>query len=577
MSDRSTERRPMRRLYRYSLKYRGRLFLGVLFGLIGGGSVFGMLMELEDTTNSAFDFATGNPGGLLITSVALILFFLARGLGHYFSIYFINWVGFKVVEELRRECFAKLQRLQLGFYSRTSSGELISRVVNDTNQVQHAVSGVVADVVQQPFALIAALGYMIYKDWMLAVLSLIVFPVCVAPVIIFGRKVRKYSRQSQEFLAGLSSVLQENVSGVRVVKAFGMETHEEKKFDRENQNVFGRLIKTVLARNINQPLMELVSALGIVGLLVYAGFSEMKVGVFFAFAAALGLMYHPAKMLSKVHMEIQKAMGAAERIFSLLDEPLDVVEKPDGRTLDEPVRDIRFEDVCFSYGDGNVLDHINLTVKAGEKVALVGSSGSGKSTLISLVPRFYDPTSGSVKINDIDLRDLTFDGLRSQIALVTQDTFLFNDTIAENIAYGQNGLDMEGVEAAAKRANAHDFIMEMPQGYQTRVGERGGRLSGGQKQRLAIARAIYRDAPILILDEATSSLDNESERQVQAAINQLMEGRTSIAIAHRLSTIQHVDRILVLREGKIVEQGTHSELLEQNGVYRYLYDLQFAE
>jgi len=303
----------------------------------------------------------------------------------------------------------------------------------------------------------------------------------------------------------------------------------------------------------------------------------MKVGVFFAFAAALGLMYHPAKMLSKVHMEIQKAMGAAERIFSLLDEPLDVVEKPDGRTLDEPVRDIRFEDVCFSYGDGNVLDHINLTVKAGEKVALVGSSGSGKSTLISLVPRFYDPTSGSVKINDIDLRDLTFDGLRSQIALVTQDTFLFNDTIAENIAYGQNGLDMEGVEAAAKRANAHDFIMEMPQGYQTRVGERGGRLSGGQKQRLAIARAIYRDAPILILDEATSSLDNESERQVQAAINQLMEGRTSIAIAHRLSTIQHVDRILVLREGKIVEQGTHSELLEQNGVYRYLYDLQFAE
>ena len=569
------ESRPMRRLYAYSLKYRGRLLLGMLFGLIGGGSVFGMLMELEDTTNKAFDFATGNPRSLFLTSIALLIFFLARGLGHYFSIYFINWVGFKVVEELRRECFAKLQRLQLGYYSRHSSGELISRVINDTTQVQHAVSGVVADIVQQPFALLAALGYMVYKDWMLALLSLVVFPICVAPVILFGRKVRKYSRQSQEYLADLSAVLQENTSGVRVVKAFGMEAHEERKFDRENRGVFGRLIKMVLARNINQPLMEFVSALGIVGLLIYAGVTEMKVGGFLAFAAAMGLMYHPAKMLSKVHMEIQKAMGSAERIFTLLDEPVDVVEKPYGARLREPVREITFEKVCFSYGDGPVLHDIDLTVKAGEKVALVGSSGSGKSTLVSLVPRFYDPTAGAVRVNGTDLRDFSFDGLRSHIALVTQDTFLFNDTIANNIAYGQKTADLERIRAAAIKANALSFIEELPEGFDTRVGERGGRLSGGQKQRLAIARAIYRDAPILILDEATSSLDNESERQVQAAIDEMMKGRTSFAIAHRLSTIQHADRILVLEAGRIVEQGAHTDLMALNGVYRRLYDLQF--
>jgi subfamily B ATP-binding cassette protein MsbA len=576
MSEAIAERRPLRRLYRYGLRYKGKLLLGVFFGLIGGGSVFGVLKNLSGTTNKAFDLATGSSLGILSASALLLAFFTTRGLGQYFSIYFINWVGFKVVEELRRECFAKLQKLQLGFYSRHSSGELISRVTNDTTQVQHAVSGVVADLVQQPFTLIGSLGYMLYTDWQLAVLSLVVFPICVAPVIIFGRKVRKYSRQSQEHFADLSSVLQENVSGVRVVKAFGMEAYEEEKFDRENRRVFGRLIKIVLARNVNQPLMELVSALGIVAVLIYAAKTRMDVGSFFAFAAALAMMYHPAKMLSKVHMEIQKAMGAAERIFALLDEPIDVAEKTDARTLEGPLEEIHFDHVGFHYGEAPVLRDIDLRIRAGEKVALVGGSGSGKSSLVSLVPRFYDPTEGRLTINGIDLRDLRFDSLRSRIALVTQDTFLFNDTIANNIAYGRKDADMADIQAAAKRAHAHDFILEMPEGYQTKVGERGGRLSGGQRQRLAIARAIYCDASILILDEATSALDNESERLVQAAINEVMEGRTSIAIAHRLSTIQHVDRIVVLEEGRIVETGTHAELLQNGKVYRRLYDLQFA-
>jgi len=576
MTQSQQEKRPLRRLYSYSLRYKWRLTLGMFLGALTGGSIFGMLGQMKDATDETFSFGSVSLRNLYIACTALVLIFLVRGICRYASVYLINWVGFKIVEQLRRESFEKLQKLQLGFYSKHSSGELMSRVTNDTTMVQHAVSGVVTDIATQPFALVGALGYIIYTDWKLAILSLIAFPLCIAPVLIFGRKVRKYARQSQEHLADLSSVLQENVSGVRVVKAFGTETHEEQKFDHENRKVFGRLIRIVLARNVNEPLMETVSAIGFAGLLVYANQSDMTVGEFISFAAALAMMYQPIKMLSKVHMEIQKAMGSAERIFGLLDEPIDVVEKEDGLELTASIENIVFENVCFSYNDEQVLHTINLTIREGEKIALVGSSGSGKSTLVSLVPRFYDPTSGSVSINGINLNDLSFKGLREQIALVTQDTFLFDDTIAQNIAYGEATPDKDRVLDAAKRANAHDFIEEMTEGYETKVGERGGRLSGGQKQRLAIARAIYRDAPILILDEATNALDTESEHLVQSAINEVMEGRTSIAIAHRLSTIQHSDRILVMQDGRIVEEGNHQVLLEKNGVYRRLYDIQFA-
>lgn len=585
MSDPAPARSPLLRLYSYGLRYRGRLLLGFLLGILGGGAVFGMLSSLSKTTNQAFGAEVSGEEtvsqilsmetGFGVAALLLVLFFALRGIGHFFSVYLINWVGFKVVEELRRACFAKLQVLQPGFYSRHTSGTLISRVTNDTTQVQHAVSGVVSDLVEQPILLVASLGFMLSTDPVLALLSLVAFPLCVAPVIIFGRKVRKYSRQSQEHLADLSSVLQENVSGVRVVKAFGMEAYEQEKFDRENQRVFGRLIKTVLARNVNQPLMELVAGLGVAAMMVYVRMRHLEVGDFFAFAAALGMMYQPAKRLSKVHMEIQKAMGAAERIFALLDEPVDVMDHPGAQPFAEPVRSLRFDRVGFSYGDAPVLRNICLEIPAGQTVALVGSSGSGKSTLVSLVPRFYDPTEGAIFLNHHDVRDLTLASLRQHLALVTQDTFLFQDTVARNIAYGEAEPDMAAVRRAAERANAHGFIQEMPLGYDTLVGERGGRLSGGQRQRLAIARAIYRDAPILILDEATSALDNESEHLVQEAIQELMKGRTCIVIAHRLSTIQHADRILVLQEGEVVEEGTHETLLAQSGVYRRLYDLQF--
>ncbi len=583
------ESKPLRRLYRHGLKYKGRLALGTLLGFLGGGSVFGMLASLSNTTNSvlgkeAEEVVERNLNGLFeggegffIAAAFLILFFLISGICNYFAIYHINYVGFKVVEDLRRRCFHQLQVQQLAFYNRHSSGELISRVTHDTLMVQHAVSGVVADIVRQPVILIAALAFMIKTDPLLALISLVIFPICIAPVVIFGRKVRKYAKKSQEHLAGLSAVLQENVSGVRVVKSFGMEAYEESKFDHENRNVFKRLIKTVLARNVNQPLMELVAGLGIVAIMMYVRVSQLPVGDFFAFAAALGIVYQPVKMLSKVHMEIMKAMGSAERIFALLDEEIEVLDPETPRELPLPVEQIRFEQVHFSYTEQDVLSDISLDIQAGEHIALVGGSGSGKSTLVSLLPRFFDPREGRVSINGVDLKDLSLKDLRRQIALVTQDTFLFNDSIARNIAYGHEDVDQERLLDAAKRAHAHEFILEQPNGYDSLVGERGGNLSGGQKQRLAIARAIYYDAPILILDEATSALDNESERQVQAAIQEVMKGRTSISIAHRLSTIRHSDRIVVMERGNIVEIGSHDELLKLNGAYKALHELGFDE
>ena len=378
-------------------------------------------------------------------------------------------------------------------------------------------------------------------------------------------------------MADLTSIVQETVSGVRVVKGFGMEQHEQDRFARHAGDFFRRMVRVARARASVQPIMMFVSLVTLALVLIYARWSHMTFDSFFAFALALVALYDPAKKLGKLHMIIQQSQAAADRIFALLDTPVRVVEQPGARPPPQPLTAIAFDRLSFSYGDKPVLHDINLEVRAGEFIALVGSSGSGKTTLLSLLPRFYDPSAGQVLLNGQDLRSLQIAPLRAQIGIVAQDNFLFNDTIAANIAYGTAGASRADIETAARRALAHDFILEKPEGYDTVVGERGVQLSGGQIQRLAIARAILRNPAILILDEATSALDTESERAVQAALNELMTGRTVFAIAHRLSTVMHADRIVVMQDGRIAEVGSHDDLLARGGLYKYFHGLQFQE
>lgn len=526
-------------------------------------------------------FTNKNVAALSVLPLVIIAVFVFRGIVAFGSTYLTEYVGQRIVADIRNEVNQHIQRLSLSFFNRTPTGTIVSRVTNDVALVRTALTDSVASLLKDASSLVILITVAFYQDWFLALIAFFVFPLSVLPVIRLGKKLRTLANRGQVSMGALTVLLQETIQGNRVVKAFGMESYEDQRFAAENERMFRLYMRSTMMRAVQNPTMEILAAFGIAGVVWYGGHSviggERTQGSFFAFLTALFLLYEPFKGLARTNTAIQQALGAAERVMDLLDTQPEVGDRPGARVLAGIHHGIRLEQVGFRYDHDFVLRDVSLVVTRGQVVALVGGSGGGKSTLADLIPRFYDVVEGRICIDGVDIRDYTLASLRTQIAIVTQHTFLFNDTVRNNIAYGELTKDMDAIVAAARAANAHDFITELPQGYDTLIGELGVKLSGGQRQRLAIARALLKDAPILILDEATSALDNESERLVQGALEALMQNRTTLVIAHRLSTVRRADSIVVLVRGRIVEQGTHDELLAINAEYRKLYDLQFRD
>lgn len=518
---------------------------------------------------------------LKLLPFAIIALFLVKGIFDYGQSYLMSYVGQRIIADLREKIYNHLQSLSLSFFTRHPTGVLMSRIINDVNLVQGAVSEAVTGLIKDFFTIIGLVVVVFYRDWQLALVAMVVFPLAIYPLVKFGRKLRSYSYRSQTTMGDISSILMETISGNRIVKAFNMEEYERKRFAGENKKLFNLLMKSVRVRALSHPLMEFLGGVGIAFIVFYGGYNVIKgvatPGTFFSFLAALLMLYEPVKRLSGVNNTIQQGLAAASRIFEVLDAVPEILNKPRAKTLHSISQGIEFQDVSFRYEEEWVLKNINLQIKAGEVVAFVGASGGGKTTLLNLLPRFYDVSSGQILIDGVDIRDYTVESLRSMIGIVTQQTILFNDTVKNNIAYGKMGEPMEEIIKAAQAANAHGFIQNLPHGYDTIIGEQGIKLSGGERQRISIARALLKNAPILILDEATSSLDSESEVEVQKALEYLMQGRTTLVIAHRLSTVRRADRIVVISNGTIKEIGTHEELLEKNGEYKRLYLMQFID
>ncbi len=514
---------------------------------------------------------------LLVICGTLMVVILVNSLAFFASMYLLQWVGQRVVMDLRIKLFSHMQKLSVAFYNTSSTGDMISRTVADTQLLQHTVTSVVTDAIRQPIMLVVVLTYILVIEWRLAVFSIILFPTVIIPIIMIGRRLRRISREGQRRLADLTSVMKESLDGVMVVKAFGQEAREEERFSVQCRSFFRRMVSATKAKALNDPISHTIGGLGGIGVLIYAMFVRMPIEQCVIFACAIWALYEPIKKIGRISMEIQQSSAAADRVFEILDAPITVANRPSAVPIVDELRSLTFKDVSFNYGERQVFDKLNLEVKAGESLAVVGPSGGGKTTIVSLLLRFFDPVTGVIFRNGVDIRQHTIESLRATIGLVMQDTFLFNATLAENIAYGCPDAPQEQIEHAAKLAHAHEFILHKEKGYETIVGERGISLSGGQKQRIAIARALLRNPSVLILDEATSALDTESERNVQAAIDELMGRMTVIVIAHRLSTIAKCDHVAVIANGGVAEYGTQAELLANGGLYTRLHDMQFGE
>lgn len=520
----------------------------------------------------------------MMTASAILLAFFVRGLADYFGNYFINRVGLSAVTDLRQSVFDRVLHQDAQFFDQNSTGQLMSSIMNDIDKIQVATSHILADWLRQTFVALALLIVIIQRDWKLALFSLTVLPIVMLPTAKLGRRIRRSTRRAQDDTAELNQILQETISGHQVVKSFGAEHFESNRFREAAMRLRRSNLKYVAQQAIASPLIEFLGAVTIIALVTYARTQiqqgQMSTGEFTSFVIALLMLYEPVKRLVGIHNIFQQALGASQKVFEYLDRDIQVVERPDARELKRFAQSIQFEDVTFRYpnaAEGFTLEGVSMEVKAGQIVALVGPSGAGKSTLASLLPRFYDPARGAIRIDGVDVRDLKLASLRSKISIVAQDTFLFNTTVAANIGYGRPGASEEEIREAARNALALEFIEQLPDGFQTMIGERGARLSGGQRQRIAIARALLENAPILILDEATSHLDTESEVLVQRALANLIEGRTVIVIAHRLSTVRRASSIVVLERGRIVETGTHEDLVNAGGIYQRLHELQFLE
>jgi ATP-binding cassette, subfamily B, bacterial MsbA len=560
----------------YAWPYFGLAMACMLgYSATGGAMPFLVQWMMDDV------FVKRDVAMLYYVPAGIIGVFLLRGSLNFGQSYLSDYVGLRIVQDIRNLLTRHLQFMSLSFFSRHPSGTLISRVASDVALLRAALTDALASFLKDTTSLVVLVIVAFIKDWFLATLAFVVFPASVLPVMRLSRKIKRFARRGQISTGKLTVFLQESIQGNRIVKAFGMEEYEIQRFARENSRLFKQSLRASRIRGMVSPMMELLAAFGIGAVVWYGGSSVVAggrtPGEFMAFMAAMFLMYQPFKSLTRTYTLLHQGLAGAERVFEILDEPPDIKDKPGATAVPGFSKAIEFRDVSFSYKTNPVLKRINLTIRAGETVALVGMSGAGKSTLADLIPRFYDVDSGQITIDEMDIRDVNLASLRSQIGIVTQHTFLFDDTVRNNIAYGDPERKMEDIIAAAKAAHADEFIASMPSGYESMVGEMGMQLSGGQRQRIAIARALLKNAPILILDEATSALDADSERSVQEALENLMTQRTTLIIAHRLSTIRNADRIVVLVDGAVAEEGTHEELLARKSEYSRLYSLQMLE
>lgn len=559
------------------MPYKTRLTVAAVSMILVSGFEASQVYLIKEVTDEIFI----RKDRLMLNLLPLILLGIIVGKALFYYVYAtsLQHAGHGVVRDLRSKIYQHLQRLPLSYFHESRTGDLISRLITDTAHVQEAVSHSLIGILKDSAAVIflAAMGF--YLEWKLATMCLVFLPLAFFPIIRFGRMHRRLSRQVQETTAEVSHLAHEGITGNRIVKAFSMEAYEVNRFRNRVEELYRAFMNVARIKAASHGVLDLIGFTGIAAIIWYGGNQVLEghstPGTFFAFLGGIIALYAPVKGISRVNSSLQQGLSAADRIFSLLSTPCDIQDAPEATELKPFTHSITFEQVCFSYPNrDHVLDDINLEIRAGEIAAIVGSSGAGKTTLVDLVPRFFDVTGGSIHIDGQDIRSVTLSSLRSQIGIVTQQTILFNDTVRSNIAYGDAVRSEEEIVAAAKAAHAMDFIQDLPQGMDTVIGESGVKLSGGERQRISIARALLKNAPILILDEATSALDNESEKLVQEALNNLMKDRTTLVIAHRLSTIRHADRIFVLENGRLVEEGDHESLLSKRGTYHFLHELQ---